>query len=331
MVDVLLATWNGSRFLAELLDSLLAQSCKSYRLLVSDDGSTDDTLAIIERYRVNFGERLVVLPARSSGGGGLRNFEYLMQASLDSRQARWVMFCDQDDVWLPHKIEQSLREMRCTESRTGRDQPCLVHTDLIVVNEELQEVAPSFVRYQSMDPVRCSALWLLSMNQVTGCATMINRELLRMALPIPPEVVVHDWWCAVLSGSGQRTFIDVPTILYRQHAVNQIGASKRSLSRRIVRLLQNAPGEIRRARLAGSNSYRQAQALAERLRLLQRDASTVDRYLAWRRLPLLQRIRSYRTYYPGGDIDRLMRCVLWPPGLQSAGLQENLVVTQTTE
>lgn len=310
-VDVLLATWNGGKYLAALLDSLLAQTHSHFRVLVSDDGSTDETLVILERYRPLFGGRLVLLAQRPLGGGGLRNFEYLMQASLDSGVAQWAMFCDQDDVWLPHKIAQSLTEMRRIECP---DDACLVHTDLTVVEQDLRLIAPSFVRYQRMEPARSTALWLLSMNQVTGCATMVNRRLLAMALPIPAEVVVHDWWCAVLSGSGRRVYIDEPSILYRQHAVNQIGAMNRGLPSRALRLLKDGSGVLRRAMQAGRNSYRQAQALEKRLRTWQKDASPVAEYLAWRNLPLLRRLRSYRTYYPGLEMDRLLRCVLWSGG-----------------
>lgn len=311
LVDVLLATWNGAKYLPDLLDSILAQTYPHYRVLVSDDGSTDETQAILERYRPLFGGRLVLLPSRNHADGGLRNFEYLMQASLDDGEAQWAMFCDQDDVWLAHKIEQSLAEMQRIENLDGSGLPCLVHTDLSVADQNLKLIAPSFVRYQRMDPGRCAALWLLSMNQVTGCATMVNRALLAVALPIPAEVVVHDWWCAVISGSGHRSFIDAPSLLYRQHAVNQIGAWDRSWSSRVVRLLKDGPGALRRAREAGRNSYRQAQALDTRLRMLQRNASYVADYLAWRSRPLWQRIRNYRKYYPGTELDRLSRCVLW--------------------
>jgi hypothetical protein len=312
LVDVLLATWNGGRHLAALLDSLLAQTHTDFRVLVSDDGSTDGTLTLLERYRPRFGGRMLWLPPRPAGRGGLGNFEYLMQASLDEAQAPWAMFCDQDDVWLPEKIAQTLVAMQRTEQDAEPGMPCLVHTDLRVVDEALATMADSFVRYQHMDPARCTPRHLLSMNQVTGCATMVNRGLLAMALPIPAEVVVHDWWCAVLSGSGRRVFVDQPTLLYRQHAVNQIGAHSRSLHHRVLRLLRDAPAVLRRAGQAGRNSYRQAQALEQRLRSLQRDASQVADYLAWRNQPLWQRIRTYRAYYPGSEMDRLLRCLLWP-------------------
>lgn len=306
LVDVLLATWNGERHLAALLDSLLAQTYPHFRLLVSDDGSTDGTLTLLERYRPRFGGRMLWLPPRPAGRGGLGNFEYLMQASLDEAQAPWAMFCDQDDVWLPEKIAQTLAAMQRTEQDAEPGTPCLVHTDLRVVDEALATMADSFVRYQHMDPARCTPRDLLSMNQVTGCATMVNRGLLAMALPIPAEVVVHDWWCAVLSGSGRRVFVDEPTLLYRQHAVNQIGAHSRSLPQRV----------LRGAGAAGRNSYRQAQALEQRLRSLQRDASLAADYLAWRNQPLWQRIRTYRAYYPGSEMDRLLRCLLWPAPAQ---------------
>ncbi len=316
LVDVLLATWNGERHLAALLDSLLAQTHPDLRVLVSDDGSTDGTRALLERYRPRFGGRLLLLPQRPAGRGGLGNFEYLMQASLDDAQAAWALFCDQDDVWLPHKIAQTLAAMRHIEQGAEPGAPCLVHTDLRVVDEALAPIADSFVRYQHMDPAHCTPRDLLSMNQVTGCATMVNRGLLAMALPFPAEVVVHDWWCAVLSGSGRRVFVDEPTLLYRQHAVNQIGAHSRSLPQRVLRLLRNAPAVLRGAGAAGRNSYRQAQALEQRLGSLQRDASLAADYLAWRNQPLWQRIRTYRAYYPGSEMDRLLRCLLWPAPAQ---------------
>lgn len=311
LVDVLLATWNGATFLPELLDSILAQTYPHYRVLVSDDGSRDSTLEVIEKYRHRFGGRLILLPPRERADGGLRNFEYLMQASLDDGQAQWAMFCDQDDVWLPCKIEYTLAEMQRIERLSGPESPCLVHTDLVVVGSRLEQIAPSFVRYQRMNPGQCTAVSLLSMNQVTGCATMVNRHLLAIALPIPAEVVVHDWWCAVISGSGHRSFIDVPLLLYRQHGVNQIGAWDRSPMSRVVRFLKNGSTVLRRAREAGCHSYRQAQALEARFLLFQRDASYVADYLSWRSRPLWQRIHSYRKYYPGSEMDRFLRCVLW--------------------
>lgn len=306
-VDVLLATYNGARFLPEQLTSIQAQTYRDWRLIVRDDGSTDGTPSIIEAFAQRHGDRVRILRDGRPRLGACANFA----ATLEASDADYFMFCDQDDVWLPHKIAQTLAEMRRAEQGAEPGAPCLVHTDLRVVDEALASIADSFVRYQRMDPAHCTPRDLLSMNQVTGCATMVNRSLLAMALPFPAEVVVHDWWCAVLSGSGRRAFIDAPTLLYRQHAVNQIGAHSRSLHHRVLRLLRNAPAVLRSAGAAGRNSYRQAQALEQRLRSLQRDANLVADYLAWRNQALWQRIRTYRAYYPGSEMDRLLRCLLW--------------------
>jgi glycosyltransferase involved in cell wall biosynthesis len=311
LVDVLLATYNGAKYLRAQLDSLLAQTHQNFRLLVSDDGSSDDTPAILESYRVRFGERLVHVPNPHHGQGLVRNFENLMVASLHDGVAAWVAFSDQDDVWLPPKIELCLQEMVQMEQEGGAELPCLVHSDLTVVDEHLGVISESFATYQRMDPLQCSPLSLLSVNQVTGCTMMVNRTLLRMALPLPQETIMHDWWCGLVSGSGHRCFVPTPLILYRQHGANQVGARDRSLKTRLLRLLTNGQGIVRRVRMLGGATYLQAQALQLRLRALGLDEGYVSEYLAWRDGPLRARIFGYREYYVGPELDRLSRCLLW--------------------
>lgn len=310
-VDVLLATYNGAKYLPAQLDSLLAQTHQNFRLLVSDDGSSDATLDILQSYGARFGARWVLVPNAQPGMGVVRNFENLMAASLRDGVAAWVAFADQDDVWLPEKIECCLRAMQQMEQECGAGLPCLVHSDLTVVDEGLKVISESFARYQRMDPLQCSPLSLLSVNQVTGCTMLVNRSLLRMALPLPRETIMHDWWCGLLSGSGRRCFVPTPLILYRQHGANQVGAKDRSLKTRLFRLLTNGQGIVQRVRALGLATYRQAQALQLRLRALGLDGGYVSEYLAWRDRPLAARIVRYRHYYVGPELDRLSRCLLW--------------------
>ena len=311
LIDILLATYNGARYLAPQLDSLLGQTHQHFRLLVSDDGSTDATLDILRGYRAAFGERLMLLPNRSPGAGVVRNFERLMQASLADGQAQWAASCDQDDVWLPDKLATQWAEMQRIEVQAGTQTPCLVHGDLTVVNERLEVISPSFAAYQRADPAAATALSLLSVNQVTGCAMMVNRALLRMALPVPPEAIMHDWWCALISGSGRRSYLHAPLLLYRQHGANQVGARDRGLRSRLLRLGRDGAGVARRVQRLGRDTQAQAQALQQRLRALGLDDAYVARYLRWRKMPLPRRLGNYRNYYVGPELDRLSRCLLW--------------------
>lgn len=311
LVDVLLATYNGANYLAQQIESILAQTHQEFRILVSDDGSSDATMEILLRYRATLGERLVLVPYPTPGRGLVRNFENLMQASLRDGVARWMAFADQDDVWLPQKLAVTLAAMARIEAGQGERVPCLVHTDLTVVDDQLTVRSASFARYQRMDPAACSGLSLLSVNQVTGCTMMINRALLQLALPVPPEAILHDWWCAIVSGAGRRVFLIDPMILYRQHGANQVGAKDRGLTTRLMRLFTDGPGVLRRVRVLGAATYQQAQALERRLRDRGVDERAVSEYLAWRRRPWWQRLAGYRHYYVGPELDRLSRCLLW--------------------
>ena len=315
LVDILLATYNGAAYLAPQLDSLLAQTHGHFRLLVSDDGSSDDTLAILQRYESAFDGRLVLLPsarpAGAPGGGVLRNFERLMRASADDDRAAYIAFCDQDDVWLPEKTARLLAALQALEARHGSAAPCLVHSDLTVVDQDLQVISPSFAAYQRIAPVDVTPRTLLSVNQVTGCATMINRALLQLALPLPPEVVMHDWWLALLAGSGARQFVPEALIRYRQHGRNQVGARDRGLPSRLLRLARDGGGVVKRVRQLGRGTQAQAQVLQQRLRERGLDDAVVGEVLAWRQRGLPRRALDYRTYYVGPELDRLSRLLLW--------------------
>jgi len=311
LVDVLLATYNGSKFLADQLDSIRAQTHPSLRILVSDDGSSDETSEMLRRYGALWGERLVLLPNPTAGQGVVRNFENLMQASLDDGLAQWAVFADQDDVWLPGKIAVLLAEMKRIEASDGEAVPCLVHSDLTVVDENLTVLSPSFAKYQQMDPAHCSQLSLLSVNQVTGCTMMVNRALLKMALPLPAQTIMHDWWCALISGCGRRSYISAPLILYRQHGANQLGAKNRGLTTRLRRMVTDGPGVVRRVLALGRDTRLQSEALLQRLREHKADGAYVSKYLSWRSRSLWARIVGYRHYYSGPELDRLSRWILW--------------------
>src|SRR6476619_5383592 len=133
-VDVLLATFNGARFLPEQLESLERQTHSDWRLIVRDDGSTDRSVAIVNAFAERHRERVQVLFDNRGRLGSCGNFAALLEAS----DAPYFMFCDQDDWWLPHKIADLLSTLRAVAARRGAETPLLVHSDLILVDNELR-------------------------------------------------------------------------------------------------------------------------------------------------------------------------------------------------
>ena len=311
VVDVLLATYNGVRHLPGQLQSLLEQSHQRFRLLVSDDGSSDGTQALLQQWLPRFDGRMVLLDNPAPGRGVARNFEFLMQSSLDDGVARYAAFCDQDDVWLPPKLATLLAALQELEQRRGAAAAALVHCDLAVVGPGLEPIHPSFVRHQRLLPVPGSDVGLLSINQVTGCAMLVNRALLQAALPLPGSALMHDWWCALLAAGGGRQFVDQALVLYRQHGANQLGAKGRSLHQSLLRLLREGPAVLRRVRALGRGTLAQAIALRQRLDERRQDSAWVADYLAWRERPLRRRVAGWRSYYGGPLLDGLSRLLLW--------------------
>lgn len=221
-IDILLATYNGEPFLEVQLDSLLAQTYRGWRLLVRDDSSSDGTKEILENYRSRHPDLIMIIPSDGQNLGVCGNFSRL----LEQTDAPYVMFCDQDDVWLPDKIETTLTKIRGLERQYGESAPLLIHTDLIVVDAQLTVIGKSLWRYQSTAPQRMTKLnRVLMQNFATGCTVMINRALRDLAMPIPKQALMHDWWLVLVATAfGWVAAVANPTVLYRQHVRNNIGA-----------------------------------------------------------------------------------------------------------
>jgi glycosyltransferase involved in cell wall biosynthesis len=227
-IDVLVATHHGADFLDAQLRSLVEQTCPPARILVRDDASTDATPALLADWAARRPELIELIDCGGRRLGACGNFAAL----LDHADADYVMFCDQDDVWFADKIARTLAAMQEAERRAGPDRPLLVHTDLKVVDQSLRPLGDSYWKYQRLDVRRGTTLnRLLVENVVTGCASMFNRALARRAAPIPPEAVFHDWWIALVAAAfGRIERLDEPTILYRQHGRNQVGAVRWDLA-----------------------------------------------------------------------------------------------------
>lgn len=222
-VVIVLSSYNGAAFVAEQLESICRQTYPRWTLLVRDDGSTDDTVRMVESLAASE-PRIALIRDGLGNLGPAQSFGALLQVAL-TRGAEYVACADQDDVWEADKLDVQLEAMRSREATVGRTRPVLVHTDLAVVDESLRLLHPSFLAYQGLDGPREAALErLLTQNFVTGCTTLVNRSLLKAALPLP-DVVMHDWWLALCAASmGELVYCPRATVRYRQHERNAAGS-----------------------------------------------------------------------------------------------------------
>jgi len=222
-VVVAVSTYQGERFLAEQLESLQRQTFADWTLLLRDDGSHDSTRAIAERFAAA-DPRILLVPSEKRLGP-TQSFGGVLEPAV-ARDAGHVFLCDQDDVWLPDKMQCQLDQMYAAEQALGVETPLLVHSDLTVVDENLAVHQPSFLHSQRLRHLTRRPLETLAVqNFATGCTMLANRALLDAALPIPATAVLHDWWLALIAaGTGRILFDPVPLVLYRQHDANAVGA-----------------------------------------------------------------------------------------------------------
>ena len=219
MIDILLSVYNSEKYLAQQLDSIFSQTYTNWKIIIVDDCSSDRTLSIIAKYKKKYPGKIVLYENSRNCGNPALNFFKLLKMST----SEYAMFCDHDDVWLCDKIKLTLIAMKQKESQNP-NLPILVHTDLKVVDQNLNVLAESMISAQKLNPNAKTLRELVVQNNVTGCAAMMNRKLVLMASCVSKGAVMHDWWVALIAAAfGAIEFVDRPTILYRQHGSNQVG------------------------------------------------------------------------------------------------------------
>lgn len=228
-IAILMATYNGERFLSEQIDSLLSQTCQDWHLFVHDDGSSDNTLAILNSYANDHPDKITLLDYPPQGGA-CKNF----LSMLDRVEAPYYMFCDQDDVWLPEKIAVSLEEMK-RQKTTASDKPIVIHTDLTIVDEHLQPIYDSMWRYSGIQPQYVKTFTDAGGHTTiaTGSTMLFNGEARKVSLSHHSDkAIMHDCWIClcVLRSNGILKALDCHTVLYRQHASNCLGSGQTASS-----------------------------------------------------------------------------------------------------
>ena len=235
-LNILLATYNSEKYIREQLDSLLAQTYQNWRLVVRDDLSTDHTLDVVNEYVSRYPEKISILNNEGKSLRAYLNF-YEMLSKVESD---YYMFCDHDDVWVPNKIELSMARMKEVE-REGI--PVIVHTDMKVVDQNLNTLAESFWHYSKLLPEHTEFKELVLCNSVNGCTMLFNRKAREVALPHVGHTTMHDMLVtqSVAANGGIISPINEPTVLYRQHIDNVVGAHERNKNfymKKLIKLRQ---------------------------------------------------------------------------------------------
>ena len=257
-VVVLLATYNGGLFLPEQLFSLSTQSRRPDMLVLRDDGSSDNSVDLVRQWGLNEEIPVKILESRGRLGPAKSFLEILRNAG----PADIYMFCDQDDFWLPEKIERAVNVLSASPS----DVPHLHATRLNIVDEKLQWLGDSPVPKElSFSSAACESV-------LTGCTMAFNAALAtHLCRGTPRFLIMHDWWAyLVASGCGSVSFDRKPSLLYRQHGSNTLGAGPHGLAKFHSRLKT----------FFGSNSAQRSHQLAELLRIHRPILSPTAHHLA---------------------------------------------------
>ena len=214
-VNIVMSTYNGEKYLADQIKSIQSQTFEDWQLLIRDDGSSDNTPSIIRDMAKKDDRIHFINDGQNENYGVIKSFYHLVK--YDSSD--YYFFSDQDDVWLPEKIEVTLKRAQIESS----DNPLLVYTDLKVVNEDLEVLQESMIKSQSYH-ANTELVQELTENTVTGGTMMINKALADK-WQVYDNLLMHDWYLALLAASlGKLIYIDQATQLYRQHEANVLGA-----------------------------------------------------------------------------------------------------------
>lgn len=220
-IAILMATYNSDRYIIQQLDSILQQTYTRWHLYIHDDGSADKTLQILSQYAEANPERITILDYPSLGNA------YANFMSLLSRvDAPLYMFADHDDVWHTDKVAKSHEAYERQKAMTP-DKPVIVHTDLCVVDEDLNVINPSFWKMAGIHPEMFRRQGSRISNIVTGCTMLFDSQARLSALNRTPYgSPLHDEWITVCACSDGGVVVPVHESLidYRQHGDNTLGA-----------------------------------------------------------------------------------------------------------
>lgn len=210
MISIALATYNGSKYLREQLDSILAQSMDDFEVVACDDCSTDETPQILQVYASRDSRFKVYQNAKNLGFK--KNFEHILSLC----KGEFIAFCDQDDIWEPNHLEilyKNIGDNYCIGANS-----LIINENGISQNKTLLEYWPIHVMPQNGKELFQHELYS---NVIQGTASLIRASLIKQALPIPEDIKYHDYWFALVAGLNEKCkYIGDVVLKYRRHSNN---------------------------------------------------------------------------------------------------------------
>lgn len=207
LVSIVIATYNGEKYLAKQLESIRQQTYSNLEIIIQDDLSTDNTIAIASQ----IADQRIRIRINQHNTGFVKNFE----EGLKAAQGSYIALCDQDDIWENNKIERLLDQIGNAD---------LIHSNCSLIDEQDHTIKPFWKKKERQTSTLAE---LLFFNNVTGCTALLRRESLLRALPFPEGIAYHDWWLALCAAKGNGVrFLDEALVRYRQHANQDTGANQ---------------------------------------------------------------------------------------------------------
>lgn len=230
-ISIALAIYNGSKFLEKQLESLVSQTIQPSEIVIVDDFSTDDSDQIIQNF--DFGDILVRYYKNERNLGVNKTFKKLILLCTGD----YIATCDQDDIWLPNKLELSLRAMQEMEQSV----PCIVYTDLKIIDQNDNLLKPSLYADWGIDPAKYPFRLVLFDNVIIGCTAFFNKQMQSSVKLMPHNVKMHDYWMALIGYSfGSYRYVNEPAILYRSHQNSVTPKLKKSKLDNLINEIQSS-------------------------------------------------------------------------------------------
>ena len=248
-VQILLATYNGEKFLREQLDSIINQEYKSWELLIHDDGSDDNTISILNEYKTNYPKKVNLLVDKKIFSSTSKNFFHLIKHRC--RDANLYCLSDQDDIRHKSKLKLIIERFNLKEDK----EPLLIHSDLSLIDANGKLLEKSHNKLINNQKTLVSKNNSLYYNPIPGCAMSIN-AVLADKISYNKLMVMHDWWILLSAIYENATvlYIRLPLVKYRQHSGNVLGYKKVNFLILVIRLFFKIPNYIKNVKKAYAQS-----------------------------------------------------------------------------